>query len=91
VQGGFGGRFGGYTVYYHMVWVSEGNDQVAIFNDSSIDKNMVSALGTLTGAIITTNSSKFEIYIGISYVSHKNAKLNLETEIGNKRFDQIKA
>jgi hypothetical protein len=69
VQAGFGGRFGGYTVHYHMIWLSEGNDKVAIFNDSSIDSSSKSAIGNKTGAVITTNSSKFEIYIGISYVS----------------------
>jgi hypothetical protein len=78
VQSGFGGRFGGYTVYYHMIWVSEGSDQVSIFNDNSIDSKATTASGIKTGGIITTNSTRFEIYIGISYVSMKNAKLNLE-------------
>lgn len=78
VQSGFGGRFGGYTVYYHMIWVSEGSDQVSIFNDNSIDSKATTVSGIKTGGIITTNSTRFEIYIGISYVSMKNAKLNLE-------------
>jgi hypothetical protein len=42
-----------------MTWVSEGADQVAIFNDTSIDSKANSAIGTKTGAIITTNSSNF--------------------------------
>lgn len=87
VQSGFGGRFGGYTVHYHMIWISEGNDKVSIFNDSSVDAGSTSATGTKTGAVITTDSTKFEIYIGISYVSQGNAKLNLEKEVGSKRFD----
>ena len=78
VQSGFGGRFGGYTVYYHMIWVSKGSDQVSIFNDNSIDSKATTVSGIKTGGIITTNSTRFEIYIGISYVSMKNAKLNLE-------------
>jgi hypothetical protein len=59
VKGAFGGRFGGYTAYFHMIWVSEGADQVAIFNDTAIDSKATSAIGLKTGAIITTNSSKF--------------------------------
>jgi putative alpha-1,2-mannosidase len=77
VQGGFGGRFGGYTVHYHLLWISEGKDKIAIYNDSSVDASATSSIGNLTGAIITTNSSKFEIYLGISYVSIDNARINL--------------
>lgn len=40
---------------------------------------MAKAEGDWTGAVIQTNSSKLEIYIGISYVSIQNAKLNLYT------------
>lgn len=77
VLGGFGGRFGGYRVYYHLIWLSEGKDIISLFNDSSIDNSASTANGNKTGAVITTTSSTFEIYIGISYVSLENAKLNL--------------
>lgn len=59
VESGFGGRFGGYTMYFHLIWVSEGADQIDIFNDTSIDGKVTSAIGSKTGAVITTNSSKF--------------------------------
>ena len=52
---------------------------MSIFNDSSIDNKATTASGVKTGSVITTNSTKFEIYIGISYVSIRNAKVNLET------------
>jgi len=61
-----------------MIWVSKGSDQVSIFNDNSIDSKATTVSGIKTGGIITTNSTIFEIYIGISYVNMKNAKLNLE-------------
>ena len=59
VQGGFGGRFGGYTVHFHMSWISDNNDSVSLFNDSSLDGGLKTAVGNETGAIITTTSSKF--------------------------------
>lgn len=37
VLSGFGGRFGGYTVHYHMEWVSDGSEKVYMFNDTAID------------------------------------------------------
>lgn len=78
VQGGFGGRFGGYNVHFHMNWISDNDDdKVSLYNDSSLDSNLRVAVGNQTGAIITTNSKQFQIYIGISYVSVENAKLNL--------------
>lgn len=91
VQGGFGGRFGGYTVHFHMEWISDGADKVTIYNDTALDSGVKSAIGNQTGAIILTSSPKVEIHIGISYVSVENAKLNLQTEVGSKLFDQIKA
>jgi len=44
VNGGFGGRFGGYHIYYHLEWVSKNNstqaDIVHMFNDTKIDINI---------------------------------------------------
>jgi len=37
-MGGFGGRFGGYTVHFHMKWASSGNDSLYLFNDTTIDE-----------------------------------------------------
>lgn len=34
--------------------------------------------------------SSLDVKIGLSYVSEQNAKLNLDKEIGNKNFDQVK-
>ena len=59
VQGGFGGRFGGYTVHFHMSWISDNNDIVSLFNDFSLDGGLKTAVGNETGAIIITTSSKF--------------------------------
>jgi len=56
---GFGGRFGGYTVHYHMIWISNSSDQVYIFDDSKIDEKVTEAMGTWTGSVIQTNSSSF--------------------------------
>lgn len=74
-----------------MRWVSNGNDKVTLFNDTSLDQASTTSIGNYTGAVIETNSSIFEIYIGISYISYENAKLNLQTEVGDKKFDEIKS
>lgn len=73
-----------------MEWVSNSTDKLYLFNKTYIDETMVRAEGTWTGAVIQTTSSKFEIYIGISYVSIKNARLNLETEVALRNFDVIR-
>jgi putative alpha-1,2-mannosidase len=78
VLGGFGSRFGGYTTHFHLEWESEGTDKVYLFNDTIIDESLGSVSSQLTGAVIQTNSSLFKIYVGISYVSTKNAYLNLQ-------------
>lgn len=58
VQGGFGGRFGGYTVHFHMEWISDGADKITIFNDTAFDSSAKTAVGNQTGVVIITASPK---------------------------------
>ena len=59
VDSGFGGRFGGYTVHSHLQWTTKTNDKVYLYDDVTIDENINSTKGTLTGAVIQTTSSDF--------------------------------
>ena len=86
VLSGFGSRFGGYTIHFHAEWVSSSSsassqEKVFLFNDTAIDESFPEVAGVWTGAIIQTTSPTFELFIGISYVSIINAKLNLEQEV----------
>jgi len=76
-----------------MKWTTTpgSTDKIYLFNDTVIDDALKIAQSRWTGAVIQTNSSTLEIYIGISYVSVENAKMNLEMEVGNKLFDTLKA
>ena len=49
--------------------------------------------GSHSGAVIRTKSNKVELFIGISYVSLKNAEINFETELKDRNlldFDLVK-
>ena len=83
VNSGFGGRFGGYTVHFYMKWTTKTQDKVFLYDDKQINENLNETHGIQTGAIIQTTSPEFEMFVGISYVSIKNAKLNLKTEVPN--------
>lgn len=58
VLSGFGGRFGGYTLHYHLEWNST-QDRVHLYDDSGFQDNATDVQGISTGAVIETNSSKF--------------------------------
>ena len=81
VDSGFGGRFGGYTVHFHLEWTTNTTDKIYLFDDSHIDEALNETKGLWTGADIQTTSPIFEMFVGISYVSISNAKLNLKEEV----------
>jgi predicted alpha-1,2-mannosidase len=92
VLGGFGGRFGGYRVHYHLKWKSQTQttDKIFLFDDSKIDAALKEAKGVWTGAVLQTTSPTLEIFVGISYVSIENARLNLKQEIPNLVWSSVR-
>lgn len=59
IGGGFGGRFGGYRVHYHLNWVSsDKSEKVFIFNKTHIDETSKDASGIISGAVIETIASE---------------------------------
>lgn len=52
VLSGFGGRFGGYTLHYHLEWKSSDQDKVHLYDDSGFQPNATSTEGNFTGAVI---------------------------------------
>ena len=74
-----------------MKWVSKGKEKVFLFDDNRIDESLNSTKGIWTGAVIQTNSQDFEMFVGISYVSLKNAKQNLEEEVPNLVWSEVRS
>ena len=64
-----------------MKWVSNTDDKIFLYDDHQIDSSLTSTQGEHTGAVIQTTSAEVQLFVGISYVSIKNAKHNLETEV----------
>ena len=63
-----------------------------MYNDTHVDALIKESKGNMTGAVIEVTSKTLELFIGISYVSIANAKLNLYKETNSliNSFDFIK-
>jgi len=90
--GSFSKRYNGLKVYF-AARLSEKIRTAVVWEDGVIKKNISHASGAQLGADLQfenlNQSSPLIVKFGISYVSIENARLNRETETGNKGFDEI--
>jgi len=90
--GTFAGRYNGIKVYF-VAKFDRDFTSYSIWDGKKYTDNLKTA--TSDELIINIgfdkkNESKvINVKVGISYVSIKNAKLNLESEVGNQSFDEI--
>lgn len=86
--GGLTRRIGGARIYFYAkfssVFVQHGTWSVnKVFPDQS------SINGTDVGAYIRFQDAKVEMYVGISFQSVRQAQVNLESDLGSKKFDDV--
>jgi len=86
---------GGVPDNFHNYFVAEFDKDFELthtWNGDDLQKNSVEATGDHVGAIIGFKTKKGEqvhVKIASSFVSPKQAQLNLDREIGNKSFDKV--
>ncbi len=78
----FSGRYDGLPVYF-AAKASKDIQNVKIEGDAT-DLKVDINFGDIRNDAV-------ELYVGISFVSTENALLNLETEVGDKTFDEVQA
>lgn len=69
-------------------------DSYGTFDQDGISPGSASASGARIGAFVnyeTSDSEVIEVKLGISLVSVEQARLNLETELSSKTFEQVRA
>lgn len=89
---GFAGRYGGLKGYF-VARFSKPFVSYSTWDENGIAKDGKEASGNDTGADINFGNIKdepLELFIGISFVSLENARENLDTEIGDKTFQQVR-
>lgn len=67
------------------VTMYQGRDSIGVKADSMTAKRVIAALD------FNQTTEPINVKVGISAVSIQNARLNLETEVGSKSFDQVHA
>ena len=78
----FSGRYDGLPVYF-AAKVNKEIKEIS-FNGDSTDLKVDMNFGDIKDDAV-------ELKVGISFVSNENALLNLETEVGEKNFDEVRA
>ncbi len=78
-------------VYFYAVF-SDNFKRAGIYSDDNIIPEKTFAEGKNIKAIIEFDDPQKPVYVkvGISAVSEDNAKMNLESEIGSKNFDEVR-
>ncbi len=93
VYTGFTGRYGGLKGYF-VARFNKPFDSYATWDENGNSKGRAEASGDDTGADINfgdTKGESVELVIGISFVSLENARENLEAEVGEKSFDEVRS
>lgn len=78
---------------YFVVKFDKPFTSVSTWRDSTITLNSLHNTGEHVGAILqfqTSRHEKLHAQVASSFISPEQAELNLEREIGNKTFDQVK-
>jgi predicted alpha-1,2-mannosidase len=93
-DGQFCGKPGTHMLYFVAQLNKEADSIGLIKNSLPTDKLMLRDSAARLGAYASYFNAKneaIEVKIGISYVSIENARLNLEAEIGQMTFDNVKS
>lgn len=78
---------------YFVAKISKKNSKLDLFKDNLFVDSGVSEVEGKVGASFsfeTSSNEMVELQVGISYVSIANARLNLESEIANKSFEEVR-
>jgi len=90
--GTFAKRYGGIKVYF-VAQFDESFSDFGIWNGVEFTKSRISGKGTNITVHLSFNKKdedrEVNVKLGISHVSIDNARLNLETEVGNSPFDDV--
>lgn len=90
--GTFAGRYGGIKVYF-VAKFDESFSKFGIWDGEKFTKNRVTCKSDNLIIHLSfnkkDNDGEVNVKLGISHVSIDNARLNLETEVGNNMFDEI--
>jgi predicted alpha-1,2-mannosidase len=92
--GSFASRYGGEKVYFAARF-NQPFSAYGVWSNLNFFKNQKNVQGDIVGANLSFNKTDskqiVELRLGISYVSIKNARENLEKEAGNYSFDEMVA
>lgn len=88
--GSFGGRYGGEKVYF-AVQFSQPIQNSMMWNNGIEADGIDSVKSDRIKVYLSFDSEVIELRLAISHVSIKNAWENLETEVGERSFDEVKS
>lgn len=86
--GSFAGRFGGIKVYF-VAKFDQTFSNYGIWNGKKYKTNATFDQSDSLKVCLNFAQEKISVKVGISHVSIENARLNLETEVGNLNFEDI--
>jgi len=90
--GSFAGRYGGIKVYF-VAQFDEPFSDFGIYDGVKFTKRRITCKSNNLSLHLSFNKKdddkEVNVKLGISHVSIDNARLNLETEVGNSSFDEI--
>lgn len=86
--GSFAGRFGGIKVYF-VAKFDQTFSNYGIWNGKKYKTNATFDQSDSLKVCLNFAQEKILVKVGISHVSIENARLNLETEVGNLNFEDI--
>ena len=78
---------------YFVIYVDKDFEEVFLIKDGVIGKDALEATSEHSGAILRFNTDGDEtvnVKVASSFISHEQAELNLQREIGDKSFEQVK-
>jgi len=93
ISGGFCGELNREEIYFYSKFNKKSTAHKLWVTDQIIDSIEAKIIDSPIGALLNFDFNENEellVKVGISYVSIENAKLNLETEIPNWDFDQVR-
>ncbi len=78
---------------YFVMQFDQPFEEAATWQDSTIDNNSLQKKADHVGGVVrftTQKGEKVHMKVGSSFISHEQAELNLEREIGNKSFETVR-
>lgn len=93
ISGGFCGEENRQKIYFYSVTDRQADSRGTWLNDKLSGNSEAAGIDSSLGSWQTFNMKKGEELIlktGISYINTSNAKLNFETEVKNKSFNEVR-